>query len=100
MMAQADPRAIFKGDCAKCHVDKAKGLLGKQLYVESCGICHEAKPRATMVPDLHALNHPTDYVFWKQIISEGKPHTMMPGFSVHNGGPLHRASRLSPSPKS
>ena len=88
MIAKGDPQAIFKGDCAKCHVDKSKDLMGKQLYVEACGICHEAKPRATMVPDLHALNHPTDYAYWKQIITAGKPNSMMPGFSVHNGGPL------------
>ncbi|HZV34853.1 MAG TPA: DUF1573 domain-containing protein [Verrucomicrobiae bacterium] len=87
-MAAADPQAIFRGDCAKCHVDKGRGLMGKKLYVASCGICHEANPRATMVPDLHALPHPTDYAYWKQIISEGKPHTMMPGFSNKHGGPL------------
>lgn len=88
MLAQADPQAIFKGDCAKCHVDKSKGLLGKALYKEACGICHEAQHRATMVPDLHALNHPTDYAFWKQIITEGKPKTLMPAFSDKHGGPL------------
>jgi mono/diheme cytochrome c family protein len=87
-MASQDPQAIFKGDCAKCHVDKSIGLMGKQLYKESCGICHEATPRATMVPDLHALPHPADYAYWEKIISEGKPHTMMPGFSVKHGGPL------------
>lgn len=62
--------------------------MGKKLYVASCGICHEATPRATMVPDLHLLPHPTDYAYWKQIISEGKPRTMMPGFSNKHGGPL------------
>ena len=30
--AKEDARAIFKGDCATCHVDKGRGLLGKELY--------------------------------------------------------------------
>jgi mono/diheme cytochrome c family protein len=87
-IAAGDPQAIFKGDCAKCHVEPARGLMGKQLYTAACGICHEAKPRATMVPDLHALNHPTFYGYWHLIISDGKPHSMMPGFSTAKGGPL------------
>lgn len=87
-MALADQQAVFKGDCAKCHVEPAVGLMGKELYVKSCGICHEAKPRATMVPDLAMLSHPTDYAFWKQIIAEGKPKTLMPAFAAEHGGPL------------
>lgn len=86
--AMSNPHAIFEGQCATCHVDKAKGLFGKALYKEACGICHEAEHRASQVPDLHMLPHPTDYAFWKQIISDGKPNTMMPGFSQKKGGPL------------
>lgn len=87
-IAMADAQAVFKGDCAKCHADTSKDKFGKQLYVEACGICHEAKPRATMVPDLHVLPHPTDYAFWKQIITDGKPKTLMPAFGGAHGGPL------------
>lgn len=86
-MAANDPQMIFKGDCAKCHVEKSKGLLGKALYKESCGICHDANPRASMVTDLHTLKQ-GGYDYWKQIITYGKPKTMMPGFSVKTGGPL------------
>lgn len=87
-MAMADPQMVFKGACAECHAKKAEGLTGKELYKEACGICHDAKPRATMVADLAHLNHPTDYAFWKGIITDGKPKTLMPAFGAQHGGPL------------
>ncbi len=86
--AAADARAIFKGDCATCHVDKARGLLGKELYAAACGICHDSPQRASFVPDLHGLKPPTDLAYWRTIIARGKPHTVMPGFSGAEGGPL------------
>jgi hypothetical protein len=87
-MAVADRQAVFKGDCAKCHVEPTRGKMGKELYVAACGICHEAKPRATMVTDLHTLSHPNDYAYWKMMITIGKPGTLMPGFGEVAGGPL------------
>ena len=86
--AAADAKAIFKGDCATCHVDKARGLLGKELYAAACGICHDSPHRASFVPDLHGLKQPTDLDYWKGIIARGKPHTVMPGFADAEGGPL------------
>lgn len=88
LLAKADPQAVFKGDCAKCHADPVHNSMGKELYVKACGICHEAHSRATMVPDLRALNHPADLAFWKLIIANGKPTTAMPAFSNEHGGPL------------
>jgi hypothetical protein len=41
-----------------------------------------------MVPNLRALNHPTDYDFWKMIVTIGKPGTLMPAFGSAAGGPL------------
>jgi mono/diheme cytochrome c family protein len=87
-MAKNDRQAVFKGDCAKCHAEPTIGKTGKELYVAACDICHGANPRATMVPDLHAMNHSTDINFWKVWISEGKPGTLMPAFSRKEGGPL------------
>jgi mono/diheme cytochrome c family protein len=89
--ALADRQAIFKGDCVSCHVEKGRGKIGRDLYVASCGICHESEHRATMVPDLHALNHDTNADFWKTWISQGKPGSMMPAFAVSEGGPLNDA---------
>jgi mono/diheme cytochrome c family protein len=87
-MATANPQAIFKADCAKCHVDKGAKTFGQDLYAADCGICHEASHRDTAVPDLHALKQPTSLEYWKTMISFGKPHTMMPGFAIAQGGPL------------
>ena len=86
--ALADRQAIFKGDCAKCHVEPTAGKVGKDLYAASCGICHEAEHRATMVPDLKALPHPTNAEFWKLMIASGKPGTLMPAFATKEGGNL------------
>jgi len=86
--AKGDRQAVFKGDCASCHAEKTKGKTGKDLYAAACGVCHDADPRATMVPDLHAINHSMDYNFWKVWISDGKAGTLMPAFSTKEGGPL------------
>ena len=86
--ALADRQAIFKGDCAKCHVEPTVAKVGKDLYSASCGICHEAEHRATMVPDLKALPHPTNADYWKLMITSGKPGTLMPAFAIKEGGNL------------
>jgi len=90
-IALADRQAVFKGDCAKCHADPAKTATGHALYRQICGICHDAHPRASTVPDLHMINHPIDYDFWKTNIANGKPGTLMPAFAASQGGPLTEA---------
>ncbi|HXF11428.1 MAG TPA: DUF1573 domain-containing protein [Desulfuromonadaceae bacterium] len=89
MMAKADRQAIFKGDCADCHVKKGESKYGEALYFADCAICHDASPRATMVPDLHNLKVPTNADFWRQWIAHGKPGTLMAAFSQAEGGPLN-----------
>ena len=87
--AKVDRQAVFKGDCAACHVKPGVGKYGKALYDVSCGICHEAEHRATMVPDLHAIKTPTNEDFWRTWILHGKPGSLMPAFSTAEGGPLN-----------
>jgi mono/diheme cytochrome c family protein len=86
--AISDTQAIFRGDCARCHVDKGRQALGQDLYAADCGICHESSQRAKFVPDLHALKKETDLAYWKGIITFGKARTMMPAFAAAQGGPL------------
>ena len=87
-IATHDRQAILKGDCAKCHATPAAGKMGQDLYGAVCTICHEANPRAAMIPDLHVARGPRDLAFWTKWISEGGPGTMMPGFAKNQGGPL------------
>ncbi len=87
-LAKVDRQAVFKADCAKCHAEPAKGKMGQELYAVACGICHDANARATMVTNLRALNHPTDYNYWKLMITLGKPGSLMPAFAADQGGPL------------
>ncbi len=87
-IAKVDRQAVFKNDCASCHAKPTVGKFGEKLYVVACGICHEGENRATMVPDLHKINQPTNVQFWRGWIEHGKPGTLMPAFSANEGGPL------------
>ena len=87
-LAMADRQAVFKGDCARCHLDPGTGKSGKELYEAICAVCHEAEHRASMVPDLHNLNHETSHELWTVWINFGKPNSLMPAFAKPEGGPL------------
>lgn len=88
-IAKVDRQAVFKGDCASCHVTRGNDKYGKALYDADCAICHEGEHRASMVPDLHSLKVPTNDDFWRTWITHGKPGTFMPAFSTSDGGPLN-----------
>ncbi len=90
-LAKVDRQAVFKGECAKCHAEPVKEKLGKELFVVACGICHEAEHRASMVPDLKTLKKPSTPDFWRQIITQGKPDSLMPAFAKTVAGPLTQA---------
>ena len=87
--AKIDRQAVFKGDCASCHLKKVEGKYGQQLFAAICAICHEAKNRASMVPDLHNLQVPTSEEFWRACITVGKEGSLMPAFATSQGGPLN-----------
>ncbi len=86
--ALGDRQAVFKNDCASCHVAPTVGKTGEPLFQTACGICHEDSHRATMVPDLHALKTPPTREYWEHWITLGKPATLMPAFAQTEGGPL------------
>jgi len=88
LLAKADRQAVFKGDCAHCHVEPVIGKYGKDLYLAACGICHEAEHRATMVADLRNLPNDTNAEYWKLMTTMGKEGTLMPAFGQAAGGPL------------
>lgn len=89
LIAQNDRQAVFKGDCARCHVEPTKGLSGRELFTAACVICHTADGhRASMVPDLHALSPQPTADGWRSLITHGKSGTLMPAFGAAAGGPL------------
>jgi cytochrome c5 len=91
-LAATDRQAVFtQKECLMCHLRPAFGKSGEKLYQATCGICHEAKRRATMVPDLHALKSPIDVNYWRIWITHGKPGTLMPAFAATERGPLDDA---------
>ena len=88
-LAAVDHQAVFKGNvCVKCHLVPAFGKSGENLFHVTCGICHEAAHRATMVPDLRALKTEIDTNYWQNWVAHGKAGTLMPGFAATDGGPL------------
>jgi len=87
-LAQGDRQAVFKDSCVRCHVTPGVNKRGAELFHAVCGVCHEAVHRASMVPDLHHLNHPTSADHWRIWITSGKPDSLMPAFSQSMGGPL------------
>lgn len=89
--ARLNRQAIFHGDCASCHVKPGDGKEGKALYYAVCAVCHERSNHAVsglVVPDLFAIQTPTNVTFWIDSIAHGKPGTFMPAFSTKDGGPL------------
>ncbi len=94
-VAKGDRQAIFRGNCASCHVKHGEGKYGKLLYDADCGICHDSPKRASFVPDLHNLKTPTNVDYWKTWIAHGKAGTLMPAFSSADGGPLSEMQIVS-----
>jgi mono/diheme cytochrome c family protein len=90
-LARADRQLVFRGDCAKCHLEPAQGKQGEALFTSACGVCHLSKQRASVVPDLAALKVPTSPDYWRLWIAFGKHGTMMPAWAQEQGGPLSTA---------
>ena len=89
-IALADRQAVFRNNCATCHSEKVtpETRSGVSIYAAACMICHEAAHRASMVPDLSAIQKPRDEEYWRKWISEGGNNTLMPAFAKTQGGPL------------
>ena len=87
-MAKLDRQAVFRGDCAACHVAPTAGKTGGELFQAACGICHTAAHRASMVPDLAIAREARDEAYWRKWIGEGKEQSLMPAFAAARGGPL------------
>jgi mono/diheme cytochrome c family protein len=94
-IARVDRQAVFKGDCASCHLKNVQAAYGRPLYQAACAICHDANPRSTMVPDLHHLPTPTNLEFWRSWVASGKAGSLMPAFASSQGGPLNDAQIFS-----
>ena len=95
LLALRDRTAIFRGSCAACHSKPLEEKHGEELYHLACGICHDSENRATMVPDLRALEKPMDRNYWEQWIRQGRVGSLMAGFDPKHGGPLEEAQLVS-----
>ena len=87
-IAAQNRQAIFQNNCVECHVEPTKGKRGRQLYATACGICHDAKNRASFVTEIRSLSKGKKQAYWEQWITDSKPGTLMPAFAKKHGGPL------------
>jgi mono/diheme cytochrome c family protein len=87
-IAAADRQVVFRGDCARCHVETSVGKHGAELYNAACGVCHDAEHRATMVPQLRGRKGEFSKEYWNLWARNGKEGSLMPAFDTRKGGPL------------
>lgn len=88
-MALADRQAVFRADCARCHVPaNVSEQKGEALFEAMCAICHAAPHRAAVVPDLTVVKRDRDEAFWVKWIAEGREGSLMPAFAREHGGVL------------
>ena len=87
-LAKADRQSVFLGNCAECHAQYANEQFGYNLYLGACAICHDAKHRASMVPDLRTADESRDAAYWREHITDGIDGTLMPAFATEKGGIL------------
>lgn len=87
-LSKADRMAVFRGDCARCHVEPTRAKLGKELFSSACGVCHLAEHRASMVPDLTKVSSEGGADYWRNWITKGKAGSLMPAWAQSEGGPL------------
>ena len=86
-------RSIFKGKCAACHFDTAKGKVkGSALYGAVCSMCHGAKAEGMSGP---SLRHHNDTSVLADLIAHGTGSHHMPGFALDQGGPLNEKQILA-----
>ena len=79
-------RSIFKGKCAACHFDTAKDQVkGPQIYAAVCSMCHGDEGQGAAAP---SLIHHNDVDVLALLIANGTGSQHMPGFALHQGGPL------------
>ncbi len=79
-------RSIFKGKCAACHYDTAKGQVkGPEIYNAVCSMCHGDQAQGVTGPSLH---HHDNADVLAGLIARGTGSHHMPGFALNQGGPL------------
>jgi hypothetical protein len=88
LTSSVDRQAVFRGECATCHVTPTLAKMGRELYEAACAICHQPEQRATMVPDLRTKSIYRDHDYWRKWTERGREGTLMPAFSRARGGPL------------
>ena len=68
-LAKADRQAVFRGECASCHVIPGFRRTGEELFRGVCLNCHTTLERASMVPDLFSARGHRDAAWWRTWIT-------------------------------
>jgi cytochrome c5 len=82
-------KGIFQGSCARCHVEKGRGLLGKELFAADCLMCHHVTGEpgvGPMAQEMVRNGLTRDSLY--SVIAHGRMGKNMPAFAALRGGPL------------
>lgn len=89
---QAKDESIFSEKCAKCHVARGVGKLGRDLYLADCAFCHgdngEGKSARALNDQNYLKANSSEYI--RDWIANGREGSGMPGFAKEKGGPLNK----------
>jgi cytochrome c553 len=90
-----DRLALFKGECASCHVQKGVGKTGQALFAADCAMCHGQNAQGNLPSGPSLLSggsEDEDIQALTKTIANGSSHNpQMPPFSAKNGGPLNQS---------
>ncbi len=82
---------LFKGSCATCHAEPAKGKRGEPLFAAVCGQCHGLKAQGATAIGFNSLTYLRNMdpdIVRRQVHDGVGDRDNMPGFAQQWGGPL------------
>lgn len=93
MLKSHDRLALFKGECATCHVQKGIGKTGQALFQADCAMCHGQQAEGNLPSGPSLVGGNPDNAAWlahvHSRIANGSPNSpQMPPFAKAQGGPL------------
>lgn len=83
--------SLFRGECASCHAEPAKGKTGKALFAAVCGQCHGMQAEGATAMGFNRLSYLKNFDAerFRDVTRNGlADQQYMPGYAEELGGPL------------
>lgn len=90
MKEDAKAKIFSDSHCSSCHVERGRGLKGRELYNADCAMCHGPKAEGAIGPQLFGPYGNQQFAAHMDEVAKygSKTHHSMPGFLDAAGGPL------------